>query len=59
MQGNGHSPPWMESLKMEMMMQVETMSAFARHVTSPRLTAMPVVGHFFYYTVGMETNPSF
>ena len=29
------------------MVQVETMSAFACHVTAPRLIAMQVVGHFF------------
>jgi hypothetical protein len=46
-QGNGHSTFWVGNLEMEMMMmQVETMSAFACHITSPRLTPMLVVGHF-------------
>jgi hypothetical protein len=44
------------------MMQVETMSAFACHVTAPRLTAILVVGLFFLLLLhvadGMETNPS-
>jgi hypothetical protein len=42
---------------MEMeMMQVETMSAFACHVTAPQLTAMLVVGHFFLLHVAVGWN---